>query len=193
MMDQIWRLSHRADPAAKRLADRHYNRQKPDSPQFAPPGSCLVLLTERADAFWITSNPFPEFVRHAWAGAWVCSAFRSEGDYRASDLIRSALAATRAFYGEPPALGMITFIDRRKVKPIKVRGRDTWGWTWAKAGFVDVGETKGGLLAMQLFPDAMPEPAPALPRSMAGTPLFDGAAAGRSGTAAPRKSCRRTA
>ena len=42
MTDQPWHMSHRADPAAKRLADRHYNRQKPNSPQFVPPGSCLV-------------------------------------------------------------------------------------------------------------------------------------------------------
>lgn len=47
-----WCLSHRFDPAAKALADRHYNRQKPDSPQFVPPGACLVLLTECARAFW---------------------------------------------------------------------------------------------------------------------------------------------
>jgi hypothetical protein len=32
-----WRMSHRADPLALPLADRHYNRQKPGSPQFMPP------------------------------------------------------------------------------------------------------------------------------------------------------------
>ena len=35
--------SHRADPEVVPLADRHYNRQKIGSPQFAPPGRCLVL------------------------------------------------------------------------------------------------------------------------------------------------------
>lgn len=125
----IWSLSHRADPAALPLADRHYNRQKPGTPQFVPPGRCMVLLTVCQRALWVTSWPFPEFVRHAWAGAWVCSCFRNEGAGIASELIRDAVAATRAFYGDPPSLGMVTFIDRRKVRPIKVRGVETWGRT----------------------------------------------------------------
>jgi len=168
-----WCASHRADPAARALADRHYNRQKIGTPQFVPPGSCLVLLTNCGRAFWITSFPFAQYVKHEWAGAWVCSAFRSEGAGRASDLIRQAVAATRAHYGDPPALGMVTFIDRRKVQPIKVRGWPTWGWTYRKAGFVHVGDTKGGMMAMQLLLEDMPAPFPASPRTMLGTPLFD--------------------
>lgn len=168
-----WCLSHRADPAAKVLADRHYNRQKPESPQFVPPGSCLVLVSDCARAFWITSWPQAEYVRHAWPGAWVCSAFRSEGAGTASELITQAIAATLDYYGEPPALGMITFIDQDEVKPTIVRGKEVWGWTWLKAGFREVGKTKGGLLALQLLPDDMPPPAPARPRSMRGAPLFD--------------------
>ena len=154
----MWRLSHRADRAALPLADRHYNRQKIGSPQFVPPGRCLVLLTESADALWVTSWPFAEYVKHAWAGAWVCSCFRSEGAGRASDLIRSAVAATRATFGEPPEIGMVTFISRNHVRPTRVRGADVWGWTWLKAGFEPCGETKGGLLAFRLEPDAMPPP-----------------------------------
>ena len=154
----MWRLSHRADRAALPLADRHYNRQKIGSPQFVPPGRCLVLLTECERGLWVTSWPFAEYVRHAWPGAWVCSCFRSEGAGRASDLIRSAVAATRATYGEPPETGMVTFISRRHVKPTKVRGADTWGWTWLKAGFEPCGETKGGLLAFRLAPEVMPPP-----------------------------------
>lgn len=83
-----WIRSHRADAEVVPLADRHYNRQKIGSPQFAPPGRCLVLKTAELDAFWITSWPFAEYVRHAWAGAWVCSAFRNESAHLSSDLIR---------------------------------------------------------------------------------------------------------
>lgn len=168
-----WCASHRADPVAARLADRHYNRQKIRSPQFAPAGSCAVFLTDCARAFWITSAPLAEWVKHAWAGAWVCSAFRSEGAGRASELIRQAVAATRAHYGEPPALGMVTFIDRAKVKPTMVHGEAVWGWTYIKAGFVPCGETKGGLLAFQLSPAVMPSARPAKARSTHGMPLFD--------------------
>ena len=173
MIEQPWCVSHRADPAAARLADRHYNRQKIGAPQFAPTGSCAVFVTACGRAFWVTSAPKAEWVKHAWAGAWLCSAFRSEGAGRASDLIRAAVAATRAHYGEPPALGIVTFIDVRRVAPIIVRGEMTWGWTWRKAGFRRVGTTKGGLIAMQMLPEDMPSPCPALPRSMHGAPLFD--------------------
>lgn len=170
---QPWCVSHRADPAAAKLADRHYNRQHIGSPQFAPTGSCAVFLTICGRAFWVTSNPKAEWVKHAWAGAWVCSAFRSEGAGRASELIVAAVRATRAHYGDPPTLGMVSFIDRGKVKPIKVRGEPTWGWTYRKAGFVYAGETKGGLMVMQLHPVDMPQALAARPRSMHGAPLWD--------------------
>lgn len=150
----LWTKSHRADPDVRPMADRHYNRQKVGSPQFAPPGRCLVL--KRPDAFWITSWPFAEYVKHAWAGAWVCSAFRNEGDILSSALIRAAVAATRALW-EPPELGMITFVNAGKVR----RKRDP-GRCYLRAGFRHVGETKGGLLAFQLLPGEMPEPVPAL-------------------------------
>ena len=127
----IWEMSWKADPRARDVADRHYNRQKPGTPQFVPPGRALE---------------------------WVCSAFRNEGAGIASEMIREAVAATRAHFGEPPELGMITFIDRRKVKPTMVHGVKTWGRTYELAGFRPVGETKGGLLALQLLPADMPEP-----------------------------------
>lgn len=97
-----WLLSHRADPRALPLADRHYNRQKIGSPQFVPPGRCLVLLTEEADALWVTSWPFEEYTKHAWAGAWVNSLFRSEASELSSEMIREAVAVTRWHFGDPP-------------------------------------------------------------------------------------------
>ena len=76
----------------------------------------------------------------------------------ASEMIRDAVAATRAHFGEPPDLGLVTFIDRRKVRPTVVHGAKTWGYTYKLAGFREVGETKGGLLALQLLPEDMPPP-----------------------------------
>ncbi len=54
-----------------------------------------------------------------------------------------------------------------------VRSEPTWGWTYRKAGFVYAGETKGGLMAMQMHQTDMPPPLPAQPRSMHGAPLWD--------------------
>lgn len=156
----LWMKSNRADPKARAVADRHYNRQKPGSPQFVPPGRCLVLYAENESgrALWVTSWPYAQYVKHQWAGAWMCSAFRNEGAGLASELIRDAVSATRSFFGEPPELGMVTFIDRKKVRPTMVHGAPTWGYTYELAGFQCVGETKGGLLAMQLMLENMPPP-----------------------------------
>lgn len=157
-----WLLSHRFDREVLPLADRHYNRQKPGTLQFVPPGRCLVLKTPARDAFWVTSWPFGEYVRRRWPGAWVCSAFRREGGERASDLISAAVAATRAHWPDVPALGLVTFLDRAKVRPVRVRGVETWGRTWALAGFEPDGETAGGLLALRLRPERMPAPRAAM-------------------------------
>lgn len=145
-----WRLSHRADKRALPIADRHYNRQKVGSPQFVPPGRCVVLLAD--SALWVTSWPYAQYVNHAWAGAWVNSMFRREGGPQASELIREAVAATRWVWPDIPPLGLITFIDQSKVR----RKRD-FGRCYLRAGFKAVGFTKGGLLAMQLLPADMPK------------------------------------
>jgi hypothetical protein len=160
----IWQYSNRFEPRSRVIADRHYNRQKVGSPQFVPPGRCAVFYarTPTGEALWVTSWPFAKYVKHAWPGAWICSAFRNEGAGRASNLIREAVAATRASLGEPPTIGMITFVDRSKVRPTIVRGEKVWGWTYRRAGFVECGETKGGLLALQLLPEAMPQAVRAL-------------------------------
>ena len=159
MAASLWIRADRADKEIVPLADRHYNRQSIGSPQFVPPGRCLVLKTSCRRAFWVTSYPFAEYVKHDWAGAWMCSAFRSEGAGVASELILSAVAATLTEW-ECPSMEMVTFIDPSHVKPTYRRGVATWGYTWIKAGFEHVGETKGGLMAFQLLPGRMPEPMP---------------------------------
>ena len=162
-MHMMWRESFRADPAAAALADRHYNRQSIGSAQFVPPGRCVVLRADQA--VWVTSWPFAEYTKHAWAGAWVNSLFRREGGADlASSMIRSAVAATRWVWPEVPALGMVTFVDASKVRHKRDPGR-----SYLRAGFSRVGETKGGLLAFQLLRDDMPAAEP--PRG-ALEPLF---------------------
>jgi hypothetical protein len=147
-----WLLSHRADKQVVPLADRHYNRQKIGSPQFAPPGRCFVLKTKKVDAFWITSWPFAEYTKHQWAGAWVCSAFRNESLSLSSDLVRQAVAATRWKWPDVPNLGMVTFVD-----PKKVQNKRDFGRCYRRAGFVEVGVTKSNnLIALQILPDQMP-------------------------------------
>ena len=145
-----WELSHRCDPRGKLLADRHYSRQTPESPQFVKPGRCLVLW--QPDALWVTSWPFAEHTKHAWAGAWECSLFRNEGAGLSSTLIQRAVAATRWRYDKPPEQGMITFVDADEVKDGEP------GYCYRCAGWQRDGKTEGGLYAWQLPPSGMPAP-----------------------------------
>lgn len=160
----LWQPSHRADPLALPIADRHYNRQKPGTPQFVPPGRCVVvrhMIGDKAGAVWVTSWPLAEYVKHAWPGAWINSAFRKEcDDAPASEFIRQAVAITRWHWPDVPTLGMVTFIDPKHVKPRVIRSRPTWGhsyFEYFEAGFRHVGYTKAGLWAFQLMPADMPE------------------------------------
>jgi hypothetical protein len=138
---------------AREFADRHYSRQKPGTPQFVPPGRCFVLVGSNNNAVWITSWPFAEYVKHAWPGAWICSAFRRESGPLASLLIMEAVAATRWYFGRPPANGMVTFID-----PDEVLEKKNYGQCFRAAGFVEAEPpfTKGGLVALQMWPRQMP-------------------------------------
>ena len=174
LTQQRWHLSHRADPRGRVLADRHYNRQKVGAKQFVPPGRCCVLLTERADALWISSWPFGEYVQHGWPHAWVNSCFRNESPASndcedcaadvcehhnlSSELIREAVAATRAFFGETPKQGMVTFVDADKTNHKRDPGR-----CYRKAGFKHVGFTQAGLWVFQLAPSDMPMALGAMP------------------------------
>lgn len=147
-----WLLSNRADKLALPLADRHYNRQKPGTPQFVPPGRCVVL--RMYGAVWVTSWPFAEYVKHEWAGAWVNSIFRNEGAGLSSELILQAIAATRWFW-DPPALGIITFVDTDKIRSTNP------GYCYLMAGFHRLEKTtRDGKRVLQMLPHEMPEPEP---------------------------------
>lgn len=148
-----WRLSYRAARAALPLANRHYSRQTPESGQFVAPGRCVVLTGINADALWVSLWQHPEYVDHAWPGAWLCSLFRNESAVLSSDLIRQAVAATRFVWPCVPPLGMVTFVD-----PAMVRRKRDPGRCFVRAGFRPCGATQGGLLAFQMPPDVMPEP-----------------------------------
>lgn len=155
MSESPWRLSWRADPAVRALADRHYSRKTIGAAQFAPPGKILVLKTADRDAGWVTLWPFAQFVMHDWAGAWMNTLFRKEGPGLASDMIRHAVAHTRSKWPDVPPLGMVTMID-----PSGVRHKRDPGRCYLKAGFRHAGYTKSGLRVLQLLPGDMPEAEP---------------------------------
>lgn len=94
----------------------------------------------------------------------MCTAFRNENAAKATDLIKDALAATRWYFGDPPDIGLVTFIDPTKVKPTMRRGKPTWGYTWTLCGFEFVGYTKQRkLLAFRCPKEKIPEAKKPLP------------------------------
>ena len=152
-MNPVWTVSNRADPEALPLADRHYNRQKPGTPQFVPPGRCVVLLSRCRKALWVTSWPLAKYTKHEWAGAWVNTLFRNEGAGLSSRLIVEAIGVTRYFWPDVPRLGIVTFVDESEIES------DNPGYCYKMAGFEHVGYTKTQQLhALQLIPDEFPEP-----------------------------------
>jgi len=147
-----WRLSWRDDPAARAVADRHYNRQHVGASGFVPPGSCLVLKTEtspvtrRPWAVWVTSWPQAQWVKHRWAGAWINTLYRREGGPGpASELIRWAVAHSMHRWPDVPPLGIVTFVDPAEV------ASEVPGYCYLRAGWRHVGQTvDDGYLAFQL-------------------------------------------
>lgn len=171
-----WHRTWRADPRAAAIADRHYSRKRPGTAQFAPPGRCFVLVTAAADALWVTTWQRPEYTEHGLGDVWLCTIFRNEGAGLSSELIREALAATRAAWGDPPADGppacdvcgkaggTFTFIDTRKVR----RKRDP-GRCFIRAGFhrLDRLTKDRGLVILHLPPAEHPVAAEALGSQLA--------------------------
>lgn len=154
-----WTVSHRFSRRGCELADRHYSRQKPGTPQFVATGKPLVLLAEGngSRALWVSLYQLPQYTKHAWPGAWCCSLFRNEGVGLSSDLIRTAVAATRFAWGPPPPLGFITFVN-----PGMVRHKRDPGRCYAKAGWRHIASLLSERkLVFQLPRDEFPTPVPA--------------------------------
>jgi hypothetical protein len=136
-----WKRIDHSDPRALEMADRHYSRQSPGTPEFTPSGNKVVLMHFLDDdtpaALWASHRPEPgKAVRADGRDAWACTMFRVEHrTVVASDLIREAVAITKALWQPLPADGFYTTINPRKVAPIKQRGRAVWGYCYIKAGW----------------------------------------------------------
>lgn len=186
-MRMKWKVSHRCDPAGRALADRHYSRQSIGAKNFVQPGKTFVLVHEAdylegADAVWVTTWPFAEYVRHAWAGphptdltraiptrlkkdgsffcdtetpgTWNNALFRNESKILSSDLILQAVAATLAHWGPAPSMGMVTMVWSDKVRSKRDIGR-----AYLAAGFTHVGQTAAhDKDVFLLSPENMPVP-----------------------------------
>lgn len=127
-----WIVTNKGDQECRRLADRHYSRQKIGSRQFCRPGRNLVLKTEGADAVWVTWSG----IRDDGIDAWECTIFRNESTHLSSALIREAIELTLREWGQPPPDGIITYVDQTKVRSVNP------GFCFLKAGWRKSGRSK---------------------------------------------------
>lgn len=162
-----WQQIHHSDPRALEMADRHYSRQAPGTPEFTPSGHKVVLMHFAADgtpaALWASHRPAPgKAVRADGRDAWACTMFRVEQrTVAASELIKEAVGVTRGLWGDvPPGDGFYTTINPRMVAPIKRRGQDVWGYCYIKAGWIveDARTKVRDLIILNLPLDAFTQP-----------------------------------
>lgn len=135
-----WLRVTKSDRRALALADGHYSRRKPGSPQFMPPGQTLCLVTEDAGAVWGWWRPDPGSGIPSMNGldGWTCTIFRRVSGSRASELILAAEIALVADGRGCGPSGMLTY-----VWPARVRSENP-GYCFKIAGWVRLGPSADG-------------------------------------------------
>ena len=112
----VWQVRNRFSAAAAALADRHYSRRH-SSNQVGGVGRVLILVTPCERALWVTKWPLAE-APYDGLNAYRCSYFRNEGAGLSSELIVAAMELTCERWGEPPADGWVTWVNRSKVASV---------------------------------------------------------------------------
>jgi hypothetical protein len=98
-----WILAHKFHPRCVALADRHYSRQSPGSPQFCRPGYNLTLFTRAGggEAVFNWWRPRWDIGRKDNLRAIECTIFRNETQLLSSALIVEATAAVLTWRPSP--------------------------------------------------------------------------------------------
>lgn len=134
-----WYLTKDGDVSVLALYERHYSaRHYADGrvrKVFGGPGEKICLRTETADAAFV----WRRFIDDSGQTGVNCAFFRSEGPYRASELIRQADAIADHVW---PSQRHYTYVE-----PKAVRGTCP-GYCFIRAGWERCGETKSGKLIL---------------------------------------------
>jgi hypothetical protein len=135
----MWQVIGKFNPIAAKLADGHYSRRKPGSPQFMPPGQTLILLSDDAAAIFGWWRPHPASGLKSMNGydGWTCTIFRNTGPVLSSRLIVFAETALLARYDVGPD-GLMTYVFDSKVQ-----SRNP-GYCFKCAGYQVVGRSADG-------------------------------------------------
>lgn len=137
---EFWQRVDKFDARAANLADRHYSRRKPGSPQFMPPGQTVILLSpdERAVFGWWRPHPDSGIPAMNGLDGWTCTIFRNESPVLSSTMI---LDAERALYQTGCDVGpdgLLTYVWDRKVRSVNP------GFCFKQAGWRALGRSADG-------------------------------------------------
>lgn len=113
------------------LADRHYSRRTVGARQFLYSGRKLVLRDTAGQVLfgWVYPDPM---LRMDGQTGYNCAIFRNESKRRSSDIL---LEAEKAAFQKWGPNRLYTYIDPRRTKTIKFRGRRIVGFSFRKAGW----------------------------------------------------------
>lgn len=104
--------SGKFDKIGASMADRHYSRRTPGSPQFMPPGQTIVLIGKDGQSVFGWHRPHPDSGVKLMSGldGWTCTIFRNESNELSSEMILDAeLAIPRLGYNCGTD-GMLTYV-----------------------------------------------------------------------------------
>jgi hypothetical protein len=135
----MWQVVGKMHPVAAALADGHYSRRKPGTPQFMPPGQTLILLREDATAVFGWWRPHPASGLKSMNGydGRTCTIFRNTGRGLSSQLILEAECMLQFSHDIGPD-GLLTYVFDRKVRS------ENPGYCFKCAGYNAIGRSADG-------------------------------------------------
>ena len=144
LLDATWVLTKDGNDTARAIFDGHYSRYRYADGRkpllFVGPGEKIVLVTPDALALFV----WRKFISMDHQEGVSCAVFRNEGPRLSSELIREADAIA---WERWPGERLYTYVYPKKTR----RKRDP-GRCFRKAGWRPCGETKGGLVVLEIRP-----------------------------------------
>ena len=145
--EPLWWLTKDGDRACMELYERHYSayryRDGRTRRTFCGPGESVVLRTFDGAAFFVWRKFRDDCIDQRTGERQEginCAAFRNEGAYRSSELIRQADAIADCLW---PDRRHYTYVNAQKVRSANP------GYCFRVAGWRRCGRTKGGLLILE--------------------------------------------
>jgi hypothetical protein len=124
-----WERVTKFDKRAVALADGHYSRRSPGSPQFMPPGQTIVLYRPGAVFGWWRPDPASGLRAMNNLDGWTCTIFRNISGTLSSSLILLAELSLRKCANDCGPDGMLTYVWDKKVSS------ENKGYCFKRAGW----------------------------------------------------------